>query len=326
MSCLGWMSLCAINGRGNEYLQTFVSCSIGPEATVLHSAVGISHDFGTVCSCLCLSSTEQFSRFRVRARTCDGQGGADACIVFRVGRCWICCMPNCVEVYSAICYKEKSYRQRPHRTGMGIRLLHTFIERWHFCSKWQWYCQWHKLLAYRTCSPQVYREPQLVAKTEHPISIKTLPYIAFWPLTPSTRVDTDNRHWLMHFKRIWHCACSPQNKETRTKFMCWICNIGLCATPCSEVKHTQLHFWGSTDTKMENQNTPMSENITIVITELIFSVAFSWWNKGGEKVWILQKEVYEGTETCWKAFMCVCVFASLHQYKEKIRNTAWRCL
>jgi hypothetical protein len=29
----------------------------------------------------------------------------------------------------------------------------------------------------------------------------------------------------------------------------------VCATPCFEVYHTTLHFWGSIDTKMEKRNT-----------------------------------------------------------------------
>ena len=42
-------------------------------------------------------------------------------------------------------------------------------------------------------------------------------------------------------------------------------------------------------------------------------------------VWIFQKGLYEGTETCQKG-LYVCVFASPHQYEEKIRAIAWRCL
>ena len=44
-----------------------------------------------------------------------------------------------------------------------------------------------------------------------------------------------------------------------------------------------------------------------------------------KKVWILQKELYEGTETYWKSLI-VQVLASPQQYEEKIRNTTWRRL
>jgi len=46
---------------------------------------------------------------------------------------------------------------------------------------------------------------------------------------------------------------------------------------------------------------------------------------GMKGVWILQKELYEGTQTCRKSLF-VQVLASLQQYEKKIRNTAWRCL
>ena len=42
-------------------------------------------------------------------------------------------------------------------------------------------------------------------------------------------------------------------------------------------------------------------------------------------VWIFQKGLHEGTETCQKG-LDVCVFAPLCQYEEKIRTTAWRHL
>jgi hypothetical protein len=74
---------------------------------------------------------------------------------------------------------------------------------------------------------------------------------------PSTshlnRHDTrHNRQWLLRCTRIRWCVCSAENKEKRTKIRCRQCHIGLCATPCFEVYHTKLNFWGSTDNKMEN--------------------------------------------------------------------------
>jgi hypothetical protein len=95
-------------------------------------------------------------------------------------------------------------------------------------------------------------------------------------LAPSTtqlkRHDTShNRHWLMHCTRIRCCVF--RQKQTRTKFKCWECNIRLCATHCFEVYYTKLHFWGSTDTKVEKQNIRMSVNATL---------ASSWCNNGGK--------------------------------------------
>jgi len=52
------------------------------------------------------------------------------------------------------------------------------------------------------------------------------------------------------------------------KYKCQECNIRFCAILCFEVYHTKLHIWESTDAKMEEQNTQMSVNTTIEITEL----------------------------------------------------------
>ena len=73
--------------------------------------------------------------------------------------------------------------------------------------------------------------------------------------TPSTsklkRLDSrNNRHWLMQCKRIWYCVCSAKN-ETRTKYKCWVGNIGLRATPRFEVHHTKLYYWEPSDTEIE---------------------------------------------------------------------------
>ena len=49
-------------------------CNNGSEANVVYSAVRIS----SLCSCLCLTSTQQFNLFLVRAITYNRPGGADA--------------------------------------------------------------------------------------------------------------------------------------------------------------------------------------------------------------------------------------------------------
>ena len=79
-----------------------------------------------------------------------------------------------------------------------------------------------------------------------------------------------NRHWLMKCKWIWCYARSAKNKEKRTKFKCRKCKRSLCATSCFGVYHTKMHFWGSTDIKMEKQNTQISVNTTTETIELLF--------------------------------------------------------
>jgi hypothetical protein len=51
-------------------------------------------------------------------------------------------------------------------------------------------------------------------------------------------------------------ACPAENK-TRTKSKCPELNVGLCASPCVKVCHTELCFWGPTDTKLEQWSTQM---------------------------------------------------------------------
>ena len=77
------------------------------------------------------------------------------------------------------------------------------------------------------------------------------------PIREPSKQIWHKTHWLMQCKRIWCHVCSAKNKETRTKFKCWECNIRLCATQCFKVHHTKLHFWGPNDTKMEKRNTQM---------------------------------------------------------------------
>ena len=121
----------------------------------------------------------------------------------------------------------------------------------------------------------------------------------------------------MHCRRIWCRMCSAKNKETRTKLKCREWNEGLCAPPCFEVYHTKLDFWVSANTQMEKQNTQMSVNTTIVITELIFWV-FSWWNNVDERV----VDFVEGA--LWKnrlvrgpLYGCICFISPVHGKNKK---------
>jgi hypothetical protein len=71
----------------------------------------------------------------------------------------------------------------------------------------------------------------------------------------------DTRH-NSHSVRELGAMCVPPKTKKLTKFKGWECNIGLCAAWYFKVYHTTLHFWGSADTEMEDQNTQMSANIT----------------------------------------------------------------
>jgi len=102
---------------------------MGPGANVLHSAVGISSGlFGTVGSCLCLYSTQQFSQFPVTIITCNRPGNADAWVTIRIRRCWLCCVLNCVEVHLAVWLQGETLQTENHRTSIRIGLL-THIHR-----------------------------------------------------------------------------------------------------------------------------------------------------------------------------------------------------
>jgi hypothetical protein len=85
-------------------------------------------------------------------------------------------------------------------------------------------------------------------------------------------------------------------------------------TPCFDVYHTKLQFWEPNDTKIERWNTQMSVNITTVITELIFSSSFSWWNNGGVDcirmaLW-RNRDLSEGP-------LCVCICFTLLMWGKK---------
>ena len=55
--------------------------------------------------------------------------------------------------------------------------------------------------------------------------------------------------WLLKWREFG--AVYATLKQTRATFKCPECKLGLCASPCVEVYHTKLHFWGPTDTKLE---------------------------------------------------------------------------
>jgi len=117
----------------------------------------------------------------------------------------------------------------------------------------------------------------------------------------------------MQCKRIQCCVCvvfSAKNKETRMKFKCQECNIGLFATPCFEVHHTELHFWGSADTKMEKWNTQMSINTNHWNGWNDISVVSSWLIMGMNEVWILQKGLMKDERLVRGAYMWGTCFTS----------------
>jgi hypothetical protein len=98
-------------------------------------------------------------------------------------------------------------------------------------------------------------------KQRHTTSIKTLPLLVCLTARQGRWAPS-----MSQLKRLWTWLdtgiCNVrefgvvwvrQNKE-RTKFKCWECNTGLCATLCFEVFCTNLHLWESSDTKMEKRN------------------------------------------------------------------------
>ena len=76
----------------------------------------------------------------------------------------------------------------------------------------------------------------------------------------------------------------------------------------------KLQFWEPAGTKMEKQNTQLSVNITIVITELICSSSIFCWNNGLKGCGVYRRSFM-------KKQRLVCVY-----YEETIRTTAWRHL
>jgi len=206
---------------------------MGPEANVLQSALRISSRlFWNVASCLCLSSTQQFSPFPVRAITCNRPGNAESEDVGFVV-CWIA--SKCIQQYS---YKEKPYSPRYHTTVMRIGLWNTFIgRRRHFFSEWMVtltmtdgitranFTQWTNITNHQ---PAVHRftggliglwqtKPPHINKDPFPLSILTARQGRQTPATSQLkRLDTRyNRHWLMQRERVQCSVCSTKNKETK---------------------------------------------------------------------------------------------------------------
>jgi len=58
--------------------------------------------------CLSLSSIRHFTLLHVWATKCDMPGSADAWITIRARRCWVCCVPKCVEVHLAVWLQGKT--------------------------------------------------------------------------------------------------------------------------------------------------------------------------------------------------------------------------
>ena len=108
-----------------------------------------------------------------------------------------------------------------------------------------------------------------------------------------------------------------QKQRTKAKFKRQECNTGLCDTQYFRVYHTKLHSWRSNNTKTEKRNTQTPVNIfPCDYWTDIFQQHFLDEIIGMKWVWILQKELYEVTETC-KKILFVRVFASLQQYEKK---------
>jgi hypothetical protein len=160
----------------------FSGSAIGDQGhTVIHSAVRIfSWLFWIVGSCLCLTSTQRFSPFLVRAIPCDRTGQA---LQTRESLS----QPEWAEF--AVCRTAPKCILH-HRTDIRIGLWRAFNRRLRrFCParewywQWHWWCYWHQLhtvdwqytlLTYCTCSPQVYRRSERIKnKHSHPTPMKT---------------------------------------------------------------------------------------------------------------------------------------------------------
>ena len=133
---------------------------MGPQANVLHSAVRISSWLVWILgSCLCLSSTQQFSPLPVLAITCDKPGSADAWITIReIGhrlmqckriRWRVCSAKNketrtkvrCRECNIVVCYHmllDISYKTAFVRSNWhwNWKAEHTNVSKYNCCNYW----------------------------------------------------------------------------------------------------------------------------------------------------------------------------------------------
>jgi hypothetical protein len=87
-------------------------------------------------SCLCLSSTQQFSRLPVLAITCDKPGSADAWITIREIRHWLM---QCKRIWWRVCYaknKVERTKVKCQECNIGLcatpcfKIYHTKLHFW----------------------------------------------------------------------------------------------------------------------------------------------------------------------------------------------------
>jgi len=104
---LAYLSSYAISGWRKKYIQTFLYL-LGTIWDQRQCPSFCYKDFlldffWTVGSCLSVfnSAVQYISLFPVRAITCDRPGNADAWIILRARRCWVCRVPNCIKVHLA---------------------------------------------------------------------------------------------------------------------------------------------------------------------------------------------------------------------------------
>jgi len=111
----------------------------------------------------------------------------------------------------------------------------------------------------------------------------------------------------MQHERVRCIVCSTKNKETKQNSRVKNVTTHGCVLH-RKAEHTNVSKYYHCNHRTDIFRQNFLDEIMVI--------------KG---VWILQKELYEGTESCQKSLF-VQVLTSLQQYEEKIRNTAWRCL
>jgi hypothetical protein len=143
--CGEWVPIQSVGEERNEY-RCLLLCLVQFGTTGKCPSVCCKDFFMAFLKCssyLCLSSTEHFSLFPLRAVTWKRSGTADAWITVR---CWVCCVLNCINVHLAVWLKGENI------TDWDITQLISKSDSWrsfigrlrHFCFKWQWHWQWHR--------------------------------------------------------------------------------------------------------------------------------------------------------------------------------------
>jgi hypothetical protein len=80
------------------------------------------------------------------------------------------------------------------------------------------------------------------------------------PFTSQIKICYTRSTLVFEVKRIWCCVCYSKTIKQKRNSSVQNAKFGLCACPCFKVYHIKQHFWGSTDTKLEELNNDMCYN------------------------------------------------------------------